>query len=397
MYPTHPLYEVLRSYCTNDTRLFLVGGTVRDFLRGYEGRDFDFLLEGELFSFCEGLKEFSGKQRVNRRLLTVSFQTSWGAVDFAQARREIYHRPGALPKVEPASWQEDLRRRDFTVNSLAWPLRPSGWGDLVDITGGLQDLQEGLIRVLHKNSFRDDPTRLLRAVRYCRRLGYSLEERTRSLLRRDWEYLRCVSPPRRLKEWQLMCDEPSFPVMLDDLYSLGGWEAFIPGIPYQTGWKEHFLGIDTKVFPRGFRRWFFYLLELLKNKPEQLPRLAAYWGIGKKDYLDLERSLEICGLNGLKSRKMRELSLLVKPLPPEGKYLLYREVFSKSLSFEEFNKKLCLARMPLNGKDLLAMGYSTGPELGNILHRLEELYLKGAFNSKEEGQDLLRRVLYEED
>ena len=99
------------------------------------------------------------------------------AIDLARARRERYLRPGALPEVEPASLDEDLRRRDVTVNAMALGLD----GELITVPGAVEDLAGGILRVLHDRSFADDPTRLWRVARYAARLGFAVEPRTRAL------------------------------------------------------------------------------------------------------------------------------------------------------------------------------------------------------------------------
>ena len=102
-------------------------------------------------------------------------------VDIARTRSESYARPGSLPAVEPAGIEADLLRRDFTVNSMA--LRLGNGDSLLDPAGGRGDLERGVIRVLHRASFRDDPTRVFRAVRYAARLGFELDPETDELAR----------------------------------------------------------------------------------------------------------------------------------------------------------------------------------------------------------------------
>ncbi len=117
-------------------------------------------------------------------------------LDFVTARTEFYTEPTVLPTVAQGSIKLDLHRRDFTINTLAIALTPERWGDLLDFYGGLADLRRGVIRVLHSLSFVDDPTRILRAVRYEQRFDFQLEARTLELLEDAEELIDRVSPAR---------------------------------------------------------------------------------------------------------------------------------------------------------------------------------------------------------
>ena len=157
---------------------YLVGGSVRDALLGLVRADLDVAVEGDHLAFA---RELGGDVRAHPAFLTATAATPDGPIDVATARTETYPNPGALPVVSPASLAEDLDRRDFTINAIAIPLR--GEPELLDPHDGLADLRAKLLRVLHRNSFVDDPTRALRAARYASRLGLELEAETETLLR----------------------------------------------------------------------------------------------------------------------------------------------------------------------------------------------------------------------
>ena len=161
---------------------YLVGGAVRDILRGVTPSDLDVAVEGDALDAAETVaRRLDGEVQVHDRFGTGTVVVPGLSVDFARTRRETYSAPGALPDVEPAPLEEDLRRRDFTVNAVAAGLSHDRLGELVDPFGGLDDLEARVIRVLHEGSFTDDPTRLLRAVRYEVRLDASMDERTEEL------------------------------------------------------------------------------------------------------------------------------------------------------------------------------------------------------------------------
>ena len=163
---------------------YLVGGAVRDLLLGGETRDIDIAVEGDARSAARAVADrLGGELREYERFGTADVVLPDDTYHLATTREETYEAPGALPTVTPASLAEDLRRRDFTVNTLAVGLTGDDLGHLYDPFGGLADLEAKVIRVLHERSFLDDPTRLLRAVRYATRLEFGLEPETERLAR----------------------------------------------------------------------------------------------------------------------------------------------------------------------------------------------------------------------
>ncbi|HEY7521036.1 MAG TPA: hypothetical protein VIE36_22315 [Methylomirabilota bacterium] len=168
------LDAVRRLAAAHGTRAFLAGGLVRDVWRGETGaaRDLDVVIEGDGLAVARGLADALGGTLVeHERFLTASVESpSYGRIDVVTARTERYERPGALPRVLPGSIEQDLRRRDFTVNAMAVELGSGSFG-LLDPLGGIADLERRRLRILHPLSFVEDPTRMLRAARYAARLG----------------------------------------------------------------------------------------------------------------------------------------------------------------------------------------------------------------------------------
>jgi tRNA nucleotidyltransferase (CCA-adding enzyme) len=193
----------------------LVGGAVRDLLLGRGRADIDLVVEGdaEALAATLGVAPHANHDRFG----TVKVELDGHEIDIAAARSESYPAPGALPVVEPgAGIEADLARRDFTINAMAVPLQ--GESRLIDPHGGLADLEAGRLRVLHADSFKDDPTRAIRAARYAARLGLSLDEETEWLLRAT--DLEAVSADRRRAELLRLAAEPTAPAGLE---LLAGW------------------------------------------------------------------------------------------------------------------------------------------------------------------------------
>jgi len=165
---------------------YLVGGPVRDLLLEHPSPDLDIAIEGPLEPVADALADRLGARvRKTTQFMTCTLLLADGSeLDIAHARTETYPEPGVLPVVEAAGIDDDLRRRDFTVNAMAVALAPGDFGELLDPHGGMADLQARRLRVLHDAGFEDDPTRMLRATRFMLRLGFDLEEATRRLLAR---------------------------------------------------------------------------------------------------------------------------------------------------------------------------------------------------------------------
>lgn len=213
--------------------VYVVGGAVRDLLRGDPPVDLDLVADRDVGELIGELSGSGGAPaRVHDRFGTATIVLDGGRFDLARARRERYPHPGALPEVEPAPIEEDLRRRDFTVNALALGLGGARRGELLAVPGALDDLGTGTLRVLHDESFRDDPTRLLRLARYGGRLAFGPDERTAGLAREaiGEGALETVSGARLGTELRLMAGEADPQSALEELHRLGIDEALIPGL-----------------------------------------------------------------------------------------------------------------------------------------------------------------------
>ena len=185
-----------------------VGGFVRDILLHLNNLDIDIVVEGNGIEFAKELsEELKGKLVSYRRFGTATVTTQDSLrIDIATARREYYEFPGALPRVNFASMKDDLQRRDFTINAMAFSLNKVSWSRLIDLFNGKQDLKEGIIRVLHNKSFVDDPTRIYRAVRFEQRYDFAICDETERLIRQAIELgvLNKVSEHRIKKEKALV-------------------------------------------------------------------------------------------------------------------------------------------------------------------------------------------------
>jgi tRNA nucleotidyltransferase/poly(A) polymerase len=177
------LGEVESAAAAAGVNLFLTGGAVRDMIGGFPIRDLDFTVEGPAVRIAKAIAQRMHAEVLStdehRKRVELRFPGGVSA-EIAMARQERYGKPGAKPQVTPATIHEDLRGRDFTINSLALSLNRASRGLLLDPTNGLSDLERRELRAVGNYTFYDDPIRLLRLIRFRVRLGFEVAERTRS-------------------------------------------------------------------------------------------------------------------------------------------------------------------------------------------------------------------------
>jgi tRNA nucleotidyltransferase (CCA-adding enzyme) len=260
---------------------YLVGGAVRDLLLGIEGPDLDVAIEGD----PEALTDLPGFSLEREGLfLTGRLRVDDLKVDVARARAESYPRPGALPEVRPATISEDLARRDFTVNAMAFPLGEEA--ELIDPHGGVEDLGARRLRVLHERSFVDDPTRALRAARYAARFGFELEPGTEKLLRaadlstvsedriqNELERTAAEEDPAAavalIVEWRILPSvDPAAPERVAEVVRLSSGSAW-------SGWADRRLAVMLAIVrPLPQIR---ELAAATPERPSEAARLAKPW------------------------------------------------------------------------------------------------------------------------
>lgn len=208
-------------------RAFLVGGMVRDALLGAHSSEIDLLIEGDAPGFARSLKEDWEKhfpelptpkqcirfKRYQTAKLKFGKEVLPGVLelDFASTRGESYPVPGGKPDVWPAALEQDLARRDFTINAMAVGLSGAEYGRIFDYHDGLRHLREKKLVLLHEQSFRDDPVRIIRALRFVGRFGFEIDRPSEELMEEaiDGEFLATVSPQRLFDELRkALSDEP---------------------------------------------------------------------------------------------------------------------------------------------------------------------------------------------
>ena len=194
---------------------YAVGGCVRDWSLGVANRtDLDVTVEGSGIELARVAAEaLNAALTVHEQFGTATLYLLKGQgarIDFTSCRKESYARPGAYPKVSSGALEDDLFRRDFTMNAMAVALNPGRFKTLIDPFRGSQDLHKRLLRILHERSFLDDPSRILRGVRFAKRFGLRWERSTATTLRRALAAgaLQWLNQGRLQKELDRMLEEP---------------------------------------------------------------------------------------------------------------------------------------------------------------------------------------------
>jgi len=409
-----PDLELLRSLGAladeRGTTAYVVGGVVRDLFLNVTNFDMDVVVETDVGDFAEAAAALlGGSVKAHTRFGTVILVLPGGRkVDLAAARSEVYERPGALPTVTPGGMESDLKRRDFTINSMALVLNPDGLGTLLDPFGGRKDLEDQVLRVLSDVSFEDDPTRILRGVRFCARFGLSMEPVTEVLLRRavSERLTDTVSGERLLNELKLILSEndpwpPVFRLIDWDILSsmVEGWEPTKAVRATIVEIDQRLSGTDEVGEPAP-ERWLTLLAALLQplepavrdrvverlsggRRVRQLARELAEFERDVLPALSAEEDPLPSNLYGMLKRFSSETLLLARAQSP-GSAIADRVAL--------FTSRLAGTTTELTGNDLAELGLLEGKAVGQILAALLGARLDGEVSSVEEEEALARRL-----
>ncbi len=380
---------------------YLVGGSVRDLLRGEENLDIDIVIEGDGIAFARLFGErLNAKVRTHQKFATAQIFTDELKLDIATARTEYYESPAALPKVETSSIKKDLYRRDFTINTLAVKLNPRDFGLLIDFFGGQRDLREKTIRVLHNLSFVEDPTRAFRAVRFSERFGFKISKHTENLIKSTIEMnlFDKLSGPRLYEELLLAFDETDPVRTLKRLSDIGLLRVIHQNLIFNEHLEENLKSMQETI------SWFDLLFLEEKTDKGILFLIVLLYELKEEDVKGvLERlspppKVKEMIINGLSYAK----EILRRPFvddPVEIYRILINlklEVilFVMALSKDRQKKKMISyfltelrnVKTILKGDDLKNMGIKPGPVYSKILRELLEEKLRGHVKTREDEE-----------
>jgi tRNA nucleotidyltransferase (CCA-adding enzyme) len=402
--------------------VYIVGGFVRDLLLGFPSLDYDIVVEGDAIALAKALgKKYGGRVTSHKRFGTAKWfvrGSNFGkkaapnsqlpipeSLDLISARTEFYEHPTALPTVERGSIKLDLHRRDFTINTLALRLDGHHYGELHDYWGGLADIERGIVRVLHSLSFVDDPTRLLRAVRYEQRYGFEIESRTRQLMDEARPMLEKLSSERVRHELDRMLDEPNWFEMLTRLDTLGLLRAIHPELsppaarfspPADDELASY--SIPGLYHPQGglpLQRTLNWLMWLFPVNPATIKTLSRRLRFpAALTKLLLAASTLHADLPALKNAKPSDWVNRLEDLPEFAIYALSLSVKGKTkVALLDYLKKWRHVKPKTTGHDLKKLGLSPGPKYKNILRELRNAWLDGEIAKGEEETAMLERLV----
>ena len=356
------------------TGVHLVGGAVRDLLLGRVPHELDVVVEGEVSELAARLGRRADAV-AHERFGTATVRTGDCRWDLAAARAESYARPGALPDVRPAAIEQDLQRRDVTVNALALDLAT---GALRVVPHAEADLAAGRLRVLHDASFVDDPTRLWRVARYAARLGFDLEEHTAQLARAAVRagVLDTVSGARIGNELRLALVEPDPSAALAAAAALG----LAPWLAPDRRLAERAL----ELLPAGEGRRD--LLVLAASLAVPADPLLAELQFSAAERATVRACREAPALDD-PPRAASQLARVLRGLPVEAVALAgARGGAAGAAAARRWTQELRHVALQITGDDLRAAGVAEGAELGRRLQAALDLRLDGALDDGREAQ-----------
>ena len=391
-------------------KAYAVGGFVRDLLLRHPNLDVDVVIEGDGIEFARAFaEEHTVRVRAHKKFNTAVLIFPDGKrVDIATARFEYYQYPAALPIVEFGSLKMDLYRRDFTINTLAIALNPNSFGYLIDFFGGQRDLKEKVIRVLHNLSFVEDPTRILRAIRFEQRFGFRIGKQAVALIRNAVRMglIQKLGGRRIFHEIQLILREDDPSPALKRMAEFGVLAVVSAKMRFDQKMEELFQRLKELIswyqlsfLDEPLERWWVYLLglfsgqareeleevwERLQLAPNQKERLL--WTYDKVEEL-------LRGFFQLPDHRPSDIYRALQPLRPEE--LLYmmartqKEATTRAIS--HYFHRYRHVSTELRGKDLKALGISPGRIYRIMLDELLDVRLNGEIKNRQEEEAFLQR------
>ena len=369
---------------------FLVGGSVRDVLvRQQATVDLDVALVGADSTTFDRIADLTGG-RITRRsqFVTAKLQIDSLEVDLAMARAEDYPSPGCLPVVRPGTLEDDLTRRDFSVNAMAVSLSSENWGHLVDLHEGLADLRERRLRVLHENSFRDDPTRILRAARYSSRLALTPTPETLEPLLASISFLDRVSPARVRNELERVFLEKDPTGAMKLLSDWGVLKTIHPCLEFRSDAWGRFAR-EAERLPTHARASLGYAISSYGISEADALGLATRLNPGASERRSINEAVTLGRISApdLVSYSNSDLASVLDPMS-ESAVLGAAMAREDELGCRIINYLCCHRdlRPHLTGDDLIRVGVPEGPAVGDFLKRLRDSWLDGEVSSP--GEEL---------
>ena len=372
---------------------YLVGGSVRDLILGRKPLDPDIVVVGNGGRFARAVAEkLKGEVKSVSQFGTAVIDTAVGRMDIVTARSETYAEPAALPTVKPSSIEDDLARRDFSVNAMALSIMPGKWGSLLDPHHGFGDCARRKLRVLHGKSFQDDPTRIFRAVRYSSRLGFKLDVQTAEWLERDLPVIDKLSGARVLAEIRKMLGEPGRADVFEMAEKIGLLEAVSPALRVSESGIEAMRKIGD-----GADELFYVACmasSLTKDEGDALVARLEPDSEWRAVIAGASKYREIASVLDMPNISPSEIVDLLAPVPaPVLEVVKLTSPKARREHIESYLRRYRDVRCELTGEDLIEAGATKGPIVGTLLAELKTGRLDGKLSSREDELAHVKRRL----
>ncbi|MFO7860900.1 MAG: CBS domain-containing protein [Desulfosalsimonas sp.] len=391
---------------------YVVGGFVRDLFLYRHNEDIDIVIEGNGIEFARAFARKEGA-RVNAYdkfgTAVIIFADGF-KIDVASARMEYYKFPAALPTVEMSSIKLDLFRRDFTINTLAIFLNPEKFGRLIDFFGGMRDMKEKAIRILHNLSFVEDPTRVFRAIRFEKRFDFTIGKLTAGLIHNavKMDFFKRLSGRRVFSELRHILEEQNPIPALVRLEDFDLLKVIDPSIRMNKPLRQmldsarNVLSWYVLLYRQEeCRQWIVFFLVLIRHADqEKALAICRHFELAprhEKIFIQERAEAETClcrlsqGLPDKNSRLYEELNGLRMELILYMMTVTSRDDVRKAISF--YVTDLKDVRISVKGRDLQKMGLSPSPLFGRILRTLLREKLDGRLQTRQDELELARRLI----
>lgn len=384
--------------------VYVVGGVVRDLILGRRPGDIDLSVVGDARVFAEALASRLGASSpVESQFLTYKIPTSSlrlegiSSIDVVNARTETYAGPAALPDITPAGIEDDLKRRDFTVNSMGISLNNDGWGTLVDPMKGFGDIMRKRIKVHTYSSYELDPTRIFRTVRYAVRLGFSIDTYTTELISTSLKHIDRLSGARVRHEFELMLTEPKRVEILQRSEEMGLLSAISPGLrigskALQIMESQAESGVLSSDLSDLLAMATFGLNEAEARQTVDRFDGSASWSESITGNAELAKHVAILDQDNLRPSEVAEI-LTPIPLASVRAYIVVGPPLPRRDRLVDYIDRIRLVKPNLTGDDLLAIGIPQGPIIGQLIEVIRRAKLDGQVNSKQEELEFAKSRL----
>lgn len=385
--------------------IYLVGGSVRDLLLARPIVDLDLTLEGDAIKLARALvKKHGGDLTTHEKFFTAMWSlqsqvSNLQSLDLISTRRETYPHPGALPTVTKSTLDDDLRRRDFTVNAMAIRVDGDHFGELYDPLHGQADLEKKLIRVLHPNSFLDDPTRIFRTIRYAERYGFTIDSETLKLVNDESrKVLSGLSGERLRHEFDLIFEEQNSSVLLKQIGELGMLKSIHSQLQV-TSYELLLLEDSSPIFGEfvipdmlSFKQTLCWVLWLMNSSISEIEDVAERLAFPALLTTAISSASTLKkDLPSFKDWKPSQWTFHLDELPSLSVYAVY--LVSKENALSEYLSKWQHIKPIATGDDLKARGLEPGPRFGEILRQLRAAWLDGEVVNEYQETSMLHKIL----